>query len=322
MLPPEIRVSLLVSSRNRASLLPPFLSRLDTAVEQEPRAEALLVENGSSDSTAEILQKWAGKHPRRRCFSAPIPGKSRALNAAAVLARGSILAFTDDDVILPPHWLRVVATFFDRRPEFAALTGPIQLPQESGPWHSIPPLRNVWALVLPLVDHGSECTEVRSFYGANYAVRRGVFHEVGGLCELLGPGASGFYDDTDLAWRLRRRNHRIGYHPDAVVYHPPERQRLNRRVLWQRALAFARSERIIEPPPSFASCMLRGLESLGILLWALLTKNEVRHLRARFRLLRHTAHLALMSRLVGTLASHAVFVSPCRYHAFHARPRP
>lgn len=316
-MPHEIRLSLLVSTRNRAPVLPQFLTRLNAALQEEPEAEALLVDNGSTDATAEVLEAWASQGPRRRFLRAPGPGKSRALNTAASQARGWVLAFTDDDVILPHGWLKALGEFFPRRPDFSAATGPIRLPPETGA-HDLPPdVEQAWQLVLSLFDCGTQFAEIDYFYGANLGIRREAFEKAGGLCELLGPGASGFYDDLELAWRLRKQNFRIGYDPHLVVYHAPDPGRLTAHGLWARARSLAASERIVRKPPSCLVSAVRCLEALGAVLGASIRRNRTHRLRASFRGLRYVAHLGIASGLLHPPQSAGAQSRCCRNHASH-----
>jgi GT2 family glycosyltransferase len=291
-----VRLSILVSTRNRAGLLPEFLDRLRCVLEREPAAEALVVDNDSCDETAAILAAWAGGGERRRWLTVRPAGKSRALNAAARASATEILAFTDDDVRLPEDWAAAILRFFER-PQFGALAGRILLPPEviaekSGSAWMI----EAQKVTLPLLDFGEQVSEAPFFYGANFAIRSELFAAVGGFCERLGPGASGLYEDTDLAARLRRHGVRIGYDPAVVVFHLPDDRRLTARELWARALAFARSERILEGPRAPVASILRCVEAIVGLGLARVTRNPRRFWHARFRLRRHLAHLWLSYR--------------------------
>ncbi len=86
-----------------------------------------------------------------------------------------------------------------------------------------------WAYMdLPIVDHGPTVCEVRGVLGANMAFRAAAFSQVGLFDERLGPGACGHEEDTEMSMRLRAAGLRIGYCPDALVYHDVDPVRADR----------------------------------------------------------------------------------------------
>src|SRR5215471_7732195 len=68
--------------------------------------EVLVVDNNSRDQTCEVVREFITRYPGRfRYFFEPQPGKSYALNSGIREARGTVLAFIDDDVTVEPSWL-------------------------------------------------------------------------------------------------------------------------------------------------------------------------------------------------------------------------
>jgi cellulose synthase/poly-beta-1,6-N-acetylglucosamine synthase-like glycosyltransferase len=84
------------------------------------RIEVLVVSNGSTDRTNEIVRAFAD--PRLRLIALDQPGKMEALNVGARNARGEILVFTDADFFLDPHSLREIARKF-ADPEVGGVCG-------------------------------------------------------------------------------------------------------------------------------------------------------------------------------------------------------
>lgn len=74
------------------------------------KIEVLVVSNGSTDRTDEIVRGW--NDPRVRLLALPQPGKMQALNEGARAATGEILVFTDADFLLDRHTLRLMASKF------------------------------------------------------------------------------------------------------------------------------------------------------------------------------------------------------------------
>ena len=75
------------------------------------RIEVLVVSNGSTDATNDIVSAWSD--PRVRLIALEKPGKMEALNSGARQAAGEILVFTDADFLLDRHALREIARKFN-----------------------------------------------------------------------------------------------------------------------------------------------------------------------------------------------------------------
>src|SRR5262245_3012261 len=128
-------VSVISATYNRGAKLRVTLEAL---VEQETPPglgwEVLVVDNGSTDSTLEVFRTVAMQVPGRfRYVFEPTVGKSRAINAGLKVARGDVIALTDDDVTPARNWVATAATVLDTR-QVDGAGGPI-LPQ----WEIEPP---------------------------------------------------------------------------------------------------------------------------------------------------------------------------------------
>lgn len=78
--------------------------------------EILIVDNGSTDHTAEVVESFADSLPIRRIHE-PVPGLSHARNRGLAEARGRYICWTDDDVLIDPGWLRAYVEAFRRHPD-------------------------------------------------------------------------------------------------------------------------------------------------------------------------------------------------------------
>jgi len=121
-------------------------------------------------------------------------------------------------------YLDAVESFFEMHPEFAAMKGRI-LPQDD-PDEKVGPMAVY--LDLPIADHGEQVIEVRGVLGANMGFRATALRQVGPFDERLGPGAGGHEEETEMSARLRSAGFRIGYAPEALVYHEVDRSRADR----------------------------------------------------------------------------------------------
>jgi glycosyltransferase involved in cell wall biosynthesis len=93
--------------------------------------EVVVVNNGSTDHTDDVIRSFADRLPVRREFQ-PQRGISRARNSAVDAAKGDFIVWTDDDVLVDPGWLAAYVEAFLRWPEAAVFGGPI-IPRYESP---------------------------------------------------------------------------------------------------------------------------------------------------------------------------------------------
>lgn len=211
-----VKLSIIIATHERPDSLNRLLDSLKPQLNSQ-RHELFVAENGTpAPMPMEVPLPGKHLHDTR-------PGKCRIQNRALAGARGELIAFLDDDLAVSPRYVQAVEKFFDSHPEYAAMKGrilPIDDPAKVG---QLAPY-----LDLPLVDHGDQVIEVRGVLGANMAFRAEALHRVGPFDERLGPGASGHEEETEMSQRLRRHGYRIGYAPDAIVYHEVDSSRASR----------------------------------------------------------------------------------------------
>ena len=106
-------VSAVVCTRNRAERLltavTPILVAIDHARDVGITSELVLVDNASTDQTSAIIKTLVEQDARVRTVLAAVPGIGRARNRGLEASRGSITIFTDDDIVVSPHWVETLA---------------------------------------------------------------------------------------------------------------------------------------------------------------------------------------------------------------------
>jgi len=189
------------------------------------KPEIIVSDNGSKDQTWSSLQEIAADYPVPiSSLQAISPGKSSALNEAIAVAKGDVLAFLDDDVVVAPAWLVAWENHFHRSSHPAA-QGAVRLPPRESADPEIRRLIEKYRTVRQ-IDFDGTTSEIDTLNGANIAFRREVFEQIGKFDIRLGPGASGTSEDVEFARRIREAGIKIGYVRQAIVYHHVDRSRL------------------------------------------------------------------------------------------------
>jgi glycosyltransferase involved in cell wall biosynthesis len=212
--------SVIIATSNRADSLEKTLRAFEVVrVPSEWNAELILVDNASKDRTAEVVRAVKLRNFSVRYFYEGRIGKGNALNTALSEARGDALLFTDDDVVPAADWLEKMASpLLDGKCEGVA--GQIQLAEELlRPWMETD---HRTALSAP----GAQSGEVKELIGANMGLHRSVFDRISGFDPELGPGASGFGEETLLSWQMSEAGFRLISVPDALIVHYPDAARL------------------------------------------------------------------------------------------------
>ena len=237
---PEMRVTVIIATYNRAALLDQCLDHL-CRQRFAPGDEVIVVDNGSTDDTASVV----ARHQIRcaaplRLLHEPTPGKSRAITRALALATGDILAFTDDDANVDEDWLDAWRDLM-ADPGVALAGGPVRPRWQSTVPQWIRRARDRYPRLgapIGLLDYGDRPIELgaRTVLGANLAVRREVFTRAGGfpthLGKLRGTLLSG--EDHQLCRRVQDAGFRAMYVPAAAVHHwvPAGRARVSYCLRW------------------------------------------------------------------------------------------
>ncbi|MEO8614653.1 MAG: glycosyltransferase [Luteolibacter sp.] len=214
--------SIIICTRDRAPMLAETLRAFQSVkVPQNWQVELLVADNGSHDNTAQVV--GSATHPAieiRHVYESR-PGKSRAQNTAMSAARGEVLLFTDDDVEPSGNWLESMARpLLEKRCK--AVAGRVLLADDlRRPWFT--GLHEVW-----LAEMRDPAFDSPELVGASMGIDRSVFEVIDNFDEELGPGASGFGEETLLWKQMIESGMRIEPVTDSFVIHHPEPSRLLR----------------------------------------------------------------------------------------------
>ncbi|OGQ24911.1 MAG: hypothetical protein A3C54_08410 [Deltaproteobacteria bacterium RIFCSPHIGHO2_02_FULL_60_17] len=253
-------LTIIIPTCNRLpSLARLFASLVASLGRVEAALEVIVVNNGAAENTEKIQQLARAADLKVEVLD-PTPGKSWGLNQGLKRAQGEIICPLDDDVVVALNWAEKVLEAHSST-AFDAIQGRI-LPGVDPEGRSADPER-LREYNIPIIDYGDQVREIRGLTGTNGSFKRAVFERVGFYDTRLGPGASGFSEDTEYSMRIRQAGFKIGYTPHAVVYHELDPARygleVKRQVQYRKGLSRSvyRSDSVFLNvlPNLFANCM-------------------------------------------------------------------
>lgn len=238
-------VTVLIATRDRAELLQQTLESLACQRLNGITWQVIVVDNGSHDDTPAVLSHFQGSLPLVKLEEAT-PGKNRALNKALGVARGTILLFTDDDIVADPNWVNEMYLAARRWPEQTMFAGAITpLFQESVPeWIRATHFRYRRLAFCGFRPREQEGYVEQRAFGANCAIRRSALHGMN-FCETIGPQGTRTYavgSETELFMRLESHGLRTVFIPSAHVQHVITASHASVRSLLLRAFRAGRSD--------------------------------------------------------------------------------
>ncbi len=170
--------------------------------------EIIVVDNNSTDKTAEIAKKYGA----RVIFNAE-KGVGAARQAGFTVARGSIIATTDADNILPPDWLTRIVSEFEHDHNMVAFGGLFRL--YSGPLSARIAVRY---FTYPVFKFDKLMSSKWSLIAQNMAVSKSAFKKIGGFKKVQ------IGEDADLSQRLSDIG-KVYLDPEFLVYASGRRAR-------------------------------------------------------------------------------------------------
>jgi glycosyltransferase involved in cell wall biosynthesis len=218
-----MKVSVIIVTRNRAADLAGTLNALRAAVVPDGlQAELLVVDNGSTDNTAEVARSFAHPSFTVRYVFESHRGAARARNRGLEETAGELILFTDDDVRVPPGWLAGMCEPILQRKATVVADGVRLAPNLVRDWmtsrHRSYLAATEW--LNPERPH--------SLVGANMAFSRDVLRRVPGFDPELGPGALGFGEEELFSAQLLKAGYPIFGRLDVWVEHHFDPSRLLR----------------------------------------------------------------------------------------------
>jgi glycosyltransferase involved in cell wall biosynthesis len=237
-------VTVVIPTRNRANLLRQTIESIASQTVHQDDYELIVVDNGSSDGTSNVVKSFMGKIRNMRYCRTENPGLHVARHRGLAESSTALLIYGDDDIISFPTWIEGVRESF-RDPSVAVVGGNNMPKYESPPppwvdrlWYETP-----WGRVLSyysLIDFGDVVKEIPSdfVWGCNFSIRKPILREAGGFHPDSMPRSLQKYrgdGESYVSAFVKRNNFKTLFHPEASVYHQVPRLRMNRRYLRKRA---------------------------------------------------------------------------------------
>lgn len=207
---PDCTVSVVIPSYNNRSGLQRCLAALERQSLARERFELIVVNDGSSDSTWDFLQAFSRRTRLNfSCESQNNAGPGAARNRGVQRARGSWLAFTDDDCMPSQDWLRDYLALLPLPADVAGIGGALRFVPGS---YLARFCQAVGQAQNPALDSG----DAPYLVTANALYRREEILEVGGFDERFFLAAG---EDSDLSYRIIARGGRLLTTERALVWH-------------------------------------------------------------------------------------------------------
>jgi GT2 family glycosyltransferase len=223
--PDAPRISVVVCSYNGAPTIRDTLEGL--ARVEYPNFEVIVVDDGSTDATAEIARGYDVT-----LISTPNQGLGAARNVGLGAATGDIVAYLDDDAYPDPQWLTYLALAL-RSSDCCGVGGPNLLPSEDGEIAECVGNAPGGPAHVLLSDRAAE-----HIPGCNMAFRKSWLEAVGGF----DPRFRNAGDDVDVCWSLQERGGTLGFHPAAVVWH---HRRSSLVRYWKQQVGYGKAEALL-----------------------------------------------------------------------------
>lgn len=241
-------LSIIICSYNRASYISDALDSLYTQSSGLNVFEVFIVDNNSSDNTAEVYEQWRLKNTEGSFtyLTESKQGASFARNTGASNAMGKWLCFMDDDAVATPDYVKNIISHIETKPEAVGFGGriiPKYIPAEPK-WMSF----YVSSLVGNFDYAPTACAFAPGKYPleSNMIVKKDIYDHIGGFNTSL-PGVVGTLriggEGKELFYKILSLGHTIYYDPAICVHHVVEVKKLTSEYMYRVASGIGRGEK-------------------------------------------------------------------------------
>jgi len=198
--------SVIIPAYNAEKLLPACLSALLNQSVDASGYEIIVVDDGSSDNTSEIVKGFKSVRLLRQKNQGP----AAARNEGVKHAKGNIILFTDSDCVPNGDWVEQMILPFKRNNDIAGVKGTYKTKQRSLAARFVQiEYEDKYDLL-----RKTEYIDFIDTYSA--AFKKNVFVEFGGY-DTSFPLACA--EDVELSFRMSSKGYKMVYNPRAIVFH-------------------------------------------------------------------------------------------------------
>ncbi|MFZ2783917.1 MAG: glycosyltransferase [Sediminibacterium sp.] len=242
-------ISVVICTYNRADYIGEAMGSLYRQTLPKNQFEVILVNNNSTDNTAEVCRQFIAAHPDASFIylNENRQGASFARNTGSTIALSPLLCFMDDDAVAAPDYLERIVAFFVQHPDAGGLGGriiPRYIPAEPK-WMS--------HFVSSLVGNFDYSKTVAVFspnkypLESNMVIRKADFDAVNGFNTAL-PGVKGTLriggEGKEFFLKLKALGRIIYYDPAIQVEHVVETKKLTPEYMYRVASGIGRGEMV------------------------------------------------------------------------------
>ena len=238
-----MKLSVIIPTLNRAKLLNITLQSICKQIFKQVDFEVIIVDNGSTDDTKEIVETYKNKIQNIEYFYETAPGLHVGRHKGLKEAKAEILVYADDDIEALPTWLEGIWESFQE--EKVVLVGGNNLPK-----YEI--LSPIWVESLwnynqfgkingnySLIDFGNEIKEINSHFvfGCNFSIRKKILLEFGGFHPDAMPRENIKYrgdGESYISKMIHEKGYKTIFNPKASVYHFVSKNRMTKEYLYHR----------------------------------------------------------------------------------------
>ena len=238
-------ISVIIPTRNRADLLLSAIQSLLFQTLDKDHFETLIVDNGSTDHTEEVVKKYINQLPNLCYIYAPEPGLHIGRHRGMREAKGDILVFADDDIEATPAWLESYHRLFSDSQ--VAMAGGNNFPLFVQPppswlkclWERPKPEGGRALSILSILHLRGGLREFNPYmvWGCNFAIRKSVLVEAEGFHPDLMPEELIQYQgdgETHVSRYIAESGLKCMFHPGASIYHKVTPERMTHSYFRQR----------------------------------------------------------------------------------------
>lgn len=211
-------VSIMVPAHNESIVIRKTVLALLNFDYPRDRYEIIVINDNSSDSSAEVLKEIQEAHPDRKLIVINTDnvmggkGKSNALNIALSVAKGTVIAIYDADNTPAPDALRILVENLMEDDKLGAVIGKFRTRNRNA--SLLTRFVNIETLAYQCMNQAGRYFffKLCTIPGTNYVIRRSIIDQMGGW------DTKALSEDTEISFRLYRMGYYIKFMPLAVTW--------------------------------------------------------------------------------------------------------